>query len=489
MKPIRFSSIFFLLLILILAAVSCDQIPAGDSEVQGTTGLIQTILPATLTAISAAREPSQTPAPDPMGIPWSSVNQIELDFWYVWDFDEPGEGMNAIVDQFNLENEWGITVKAVDQGLVLDPLESINAAFEEGLVPDVMIIDSSEIAEWYQAGLTADLSVYIDDPAAGLTRKEQDDYYPGIFESFMLDGSIRPGLPFTQTIQVIFYNQSWAYELDIPAPPMTSEQLFDQSCAAANRDFLENSKDKTTGILLSPDAPNIISLIHAYDGSLWNQETDGYQFSTPEIQLMARDWPELSLEDCGLIISQYPDPMAGELEVERFNQRGALMMMGSSQMMGHIQTGANATGRPDDWLMVPFVGPEGKKSVSAEVQSVVVFKTSPEVELAAWMFLKYLISPEVQAEWVQYSTYYPTRKDSLRLLREYRAENPHWSQGLNLLKYAQTIPLDPSWNIVQLAVGDAFEDILIGIVPNLEEHLAVLDQIALELREYTRSEN
>jgi len=163
-----------------------------------------------------------------------------------------------------------------------------------------------------------------------------------------------------------------------------------------------------------------------------------------------------------------------------------MMMVGSSQMMDYVSTGANQTGRADDWIMLPFLGPEGDKAVSSEIQSVVIFHTTPEEELASWLFLKYLSSPETQAEWAQYSRYYPTRKSSLRYLRDFRAENPHWSQGLNLLKYSNGMPLDPSWNTVKLSIGDAFEEILVDGTLEVKDQLIALDQLAAELWQYTR---
>ena len=75
--------------------------------------------------------------------------------------------MNAIVDRFNQENEWGITVIPRDQGLVLDPMASVEAAFEEGQIPHIMVGDSSVLADWYQSDLIIDLTPYLEDPAAG----------------------------------------------------------------------------------------------------------------------------------------------------------------------------------------------------------------------------------------------------------------------------------------------------------------------------------
>lgn len=479
--------LLFIIIIIALLAGSCDQISSNDSALQSTSVLVQTIPPATLTAISAAAEPSQTPIPEPMGLPWSSVEGLELDFWYVWDLDQPGTGMNAIVDRFNQENEWGIVVNPVDQGLVLDPLGSIETAFEEGLVPHLMLSDSSAIVSWYWEGLTVDLKPFVDDPAAGLSISQQKDYYSEIFDGFTIEDTIRPGLPFTQAIQVIYYNQSWAEELGYSSPPSTGKDLRNQACSAAgDLELSASSHIQATGILLSPEAANIASAVYAYDGFLLDPEGDGYLFITPEIQQVAEDWQGLLREGCGMTFYTYPDPMSSELAFEYFNQRKTLMMVGSSQMMGHVKTEANQTGRADEWEMLPFLGPEGNKAVSAEIQSIVIFNTSPEEELASWLFLKYLASPEVQAEWAQYSRYYPTRKNSLSLLRDFRTENPHWSQGLNLLKYSIGMPLDPSWNTVKLSVGDAFEGILIDGTLDVEEQLSSLDQLAAELWEYIR---
>jgi multiple sugar transport system substrate-binding protein len=479
--------LLFIIIFIVLLTGSCDQISNNDSDLQSTSVLVQTIHPATLTAISAAAQPSQTPIPEPMGLPWSSVENVELDFWYVWDRDQPGTGMNAIVDRFNQENEWGIVVNPVDQGLVLDPLNSMEMAFEEGLVPHLLLSDASAITSWYQEGLTLDLSPFLDDPAAGLSVKDQNDYYSGLYDGFTVEGSIRPGLPFTQTIQAIYYNQSWAKELGYSTPPNTDEDLEQQACSAAgDRELSPSSLPQPTGILLSPEAANIASAIYAYNGNFLNLNRDGYLFNTPEVQQVAEDWQGMLREGCGMIFYSYPDPMSNELAIENFNQRNTMMMVGSSQMMDYISTGANQTGRADDWMMLPFLGPEGNKAVSSEIQSVVIFHTTPEEELASWLFLKYLTSPETQAEWAQYSRYYPTRKSSLRFLRDFRDENPHWSQGLNLLEYSFGMPLDPSWNTVKLSVGDAFEEILLDGTLEIKEQLIALDQLAAELWQYTR---
>jgi multiple sugar transport system substrate-binding protein len=438
---------------------------------------VRTIPPATLTAISEQATPSATPAPDPLGIAWSDLEGQELEFWYVWDLDEPGLGMNAIVDRFNQENEWGITVNPRNQGLVLDPMASVETAFEEDHIPHIMVGDSSVLVDWFQSGLIVDLNPFLEDAAAGMIESNQKDFYPAIFNEFNLDGSVRPGMPFSQSIQTIYYNTSWAEELGLDALPHSADDLWDQSCTPVG-------DDETAGLVLSPQAANILSFIYAYQGDPLNVEGSGYRFSTWKIRQFAEDWREISVTGCGQLISNYPNPMAVEGEFERFNQRQALMIMGSSIMDEHIQMGANQVGQIDEWQMLPFVGPEGNKTVVSEVQSVMIFESTPEAELASWLFLKYLISHEVQAEWSQYSGLYPTRKDSLQFLRDYRLDNPGWASGIFLLRYAQSTPLNPSWQVVKLAVEDAFEELVANPEIDLQDQLKALDQIAAELLDW-----
>jgi multiple sugar transport system substrate-binding protein len=482
MKFSRFTiSSLIIILTLAFSMGACDLFPSPGEGSGTPSSPVITIPPATLTAISAAGGSGSTPEPEPIGIPWSALEGMEIDFWYIWDLDEPGIGMNAIVDRFNNENPWGISVRAIDQGFSADPMQSIEAAFAEGVVPQIMVSDASAIAEWYQDGLLVDLNIFIDDPAAGLSGSEQDDYYPGVFEPFVLTGGVRPGLPFTQTIQVVFYNHSWADELGFSSPPVMPEDLEKQACRAARQEGDE--KAAPTGIILYPEAASVTSWVYAYQGLLQDDRNGDYQLSSPEIRQVAQAWQDLQSQGCGQMVSQYPNPMAREMAFERFNQREALMVMGSALDADQISTMANHTGRADEWEMIPFLGPGGYKAVASEIQAGMVFNSSPEEELAAWLFLKYLTSPEVQAEWVQYSFYYPTRKDSLYLLRNFRSENPVWAKGVNVLKYAWIQPLDPSWPVVKQALGDAFEAILEDPGTDTVQILAELNRTAEELRD------
>ena len=55
-----------------------------------------------------------------------------------------------------------------------------------------------------------------------------------------------------------------------------------------------------------------------------------------------------------------------------------------------------------------------------------VFKTTPEKQLASWLFIKYFSSPEVTADWPPASGYLPIRKSSqnMKPVLDYIAKFP-----------------------------------------------------------------
>jgi ABC-type glycerol-3-phosphate transport system substrate-binding protein len=389
--------------------------------------------------------------------------------------------MNAIVDRFNQENKWGISVIATDKGLTHDPLQAVETDFDEGLVPHLMVGEAAVVSGWYLDGLTVDITSFLEDPAVGLSTQELGDYYRGIFEPYHLSDGVRPGLPFSQSIQVIYYNQSWGDELGFSASPGSSLELSKQSCKAAKR--IEPEQVDPAGIVLYPEAANLAGWIFAYRGEIQEAGTNVYSFYSPEIRAVAQEWIKLRDRGCGGVISQYPNPMAREIEFERFNQRQSLMVMASAQDLNLVNMGPDKTGFPDNWLMLPFVGPDNKKAVPSRIQAGAIFDTSPKHELGAWLFLRYLTSPEIQAEWAMYSGYYPTRQDSLDFLDDFQDDHSDWAKGLNLLRYAQILPVNPSWEVVQQAMGDAFEVVLQGGSDEIDLILLSLGRTARELVE------
>lgn len=143
-------------------------------------------------------------------------------------------------------------------------------------------------------------------------------------------------------------------------------------------------------------------------------------------------------------------------------------------------------GSTDEWSFVPFVGPDGGKAIDAYVQYISVVKTNPEQELATWLFLKYLTSPEVQASWISSSAYFPTQGETVPLIADFVAVNPVWATGLELGEYGFAEPALASWSSVRRAFRDALDAILAAeteeeIMGILAELQATADELVAEM--------
>ena len=72
--------------------------------------------------------------------------------------------------------------------------------------------------------------------------------------------------------------------------------------------------------------------------------------------------------------------------------------------------------------------------------SLVIFRTTPEQQLAAWLFLKWFTEAEQQARWVEVSGYFPARRDVGEKLTDYLAANERYVKAFALLPYSRWEP-------------------------------------------------
>jgi ABC-type glycerol-3-phosphate transport system substrate-binding protein len=94
---------------------------------------------------------------------------------------------------------------------------------------------------------------------------------------------------------------------------------------------------------------------------------------------------------------------------------------------------------------------------------VMIPVTTPEQELAAWLFVKWFTSPEIQAQWTGVSGYFPTRASAP--VEEYAATSEggtQWLQALELLPYSAYEPQLISYEQVRDRLEQDFNAIIQG---------------------------
>ncbi len=412
------------------------------------------------------------------GPPPVDVSGTSIQFWHVYGEGDPrNEAVIAFVDDFNATNEYGITVEALDQGQHSDLEDKINAGIQSGDLPHVTQAYTSGLKNWDSVDLVVDLNQFVNDKTYGLTEEQIADIYPGVFELAVSSDGARLGWPLSQSANAMVYNITWAKELGFDSAPTTPEELKAQLCAAAEANKTDDNPDNDggTGMVWFPSASNFLSFLHAYGGTELNADGTAYQFNTPEAKAAALYVNDLRDSGCTFETESYPNPEQG--------QRLALVTLSSTSGLKYYGYAFADAENDDEWSFLAFPGPDGGQGVDAFTQTIGIFKSTTEQELASWLFIKYLTSPENQAKWVKASDYLPTQFSVEPMLVDYIANVPQFQSTLALAALGQGEPeAYPAWYSVRRAVDDAAAMMYAAETEaEIDTILAELDVTAAEL--------
>lgn len=345
----------------------------------------------------------------------TALSGTEIEFWHVWDKD-PGDALQAVVDDFNATNEYGITVVAYDQGSYGDIVNAVEASLATGELPDLVVGYRSDYLGWESAseGTLVDLTPYVKDSTYGYSNAEIGEF-TDVFWSQDEVGDKRFGLPFSRSAQHLFYNTSYAKDLGFDAPPSTPAEFKEQACAA----YADNGYG---GWFINTGADSIASWIFAHGGEY--EVEDGYTFDTSEAQAAFEFLADLYAEGCAWQPeSRYPNA--------EFATRQALFYTSSSGGVGYQESAFEDAGSTDEWTLVPYPTVDGGSVLVAYGPTFIMLSSTPEEQLAGWLFMKFLAEAENQVDWIEASGYYPPRESVVDLLGEYVATHPFYDVGYN----------------------------------------------------------
>jgi multiple sugar transport system substrate-binding protein/sn-glycerol 3-phosphate transport system substrate-binding protein len=351
----------------------------------------------------------------------------------------------------------------------------MNAGIVTGELPGLVVGYQNDQAFYALAGGLADMNAYIDDANWGLG-EEKDDFYAAFLEQGVHGafGNQRLGFPPNRSMLMMFYNQTWLEELGFDGPPTTPEEMKGMACTAA-----EANGDGTGGLIVDTGASALAGWAMAFGGGVQNEEGTGYAYNGEATVEAMAFLKGMNDDGCAYLFTEgYPNP--------EFAARRAIFTTGSSSgipfYVTDVNTMAEEEGRePDVWgvTALPHTTPDPVQNIYGG--DVMIPATTPETQLAAWYFIKWYTSPEVQAEWVKISGYFPTRAGTTEYLGDYMSENPQWATALDLLPYGDYEPQLISYQSVRDAAEGAFNEIIQGA--DIQATLDALTEEANELQE------
>ncbi len=446
------------------------------------TSLPSTPSPLTVTAAaSAIPAPTITPTADTLPetlihIAPESLRGVQIKVWHA--FTGPTADLfRAQFADFNTLNPWGIVVFSAAQGNYTALFEAVNASLSTESQPDMVIALPEQILAWDASGAVTDLTSYVRDARYGLSAQEIADIPAAFWAQDEVNGR-RLGVPAQRTARFLVYNQTWGRELGFQSPPVTAAEFRQQACAAnaAFRADADETNDGYGGWIVESDPLTAYTWLLAYGGGVTG--ASGYAFSSDANRAALENLKSLFDDHCAWL-AEDPGPY-----YDRFARRSAFFISASLAELPVLVESLSQAGSADEWTVIPFPGQVGAALVAYGPSAVVLLST-PEKQLASWLFARWMLSAENQARWVQADGLFPLRLSALGLLGGYRAAHPQWEVAVGYLSQAQITPQLASWRLVKNVLADGFFSVFRTDVA-LEGIPAVLDEMDLMAEEISK---
>ncbi|MCC6804602.1 MAG: ABC transporter substrate-binding protein [Anaerolineae bacterium] len=317
----------------------------------------------------------------------SAQSPVTLTFWNYWDGNN-GEVIQQLVDQFNAEHP-DIQVENTFFGWG-ELLPRIQTAAAGGEAPDIAAVDMAWVPLLASSGKVVTLDSYVD--AAGI---DLSDFYPALLNVNKYGGELY-GLPVSTNNLELFINNDLftAAGLDPAAPPTTWDELASMAQTCANPD------EGVIGMeLYTQPGEGLTWQFQVYlwqaGGAFLNEDNSAAAFNT-EAGLKALDFWR-SLIDSG---ASSLDPWGA------FDQGKACMRMDGSWMVGGY-----ASQTMFAFSTAPMPIPEGgQPATNMGGEHLVIFGSDDAKQQAAFTFVQWLTSTEMQVTWDEGTTFMPIRQ-------------------------------------------------------------------------------
>lgn len=435
--------------------------------------------PAPTSTLTQAPTRLVTPVPEITLTPTTQAQfQVEPDdlagslvkFAHPW-VGEPAKTLERIAMEFSLTNPYDIWVEVHAHGGEWALIDALQADLDTGEPPNLIAVRPYQLSALTEDYSLADLRDYYDDPMWGFDAQAQADILPVFLEPFIRGDQIM-ALPVAPQATALFYNQTWGEELGFSTPPADIDAFKRQACEATFANWQDESKqDGTGGWMINLDPMVLTNWYYAFGGRLPASDLPSFNNEAGQ-EAFGYLW-DIKNEGC-IWFARQPDPY------DYFANRFTLLYAGTLEQIPIQMSWMTVADSEDEWAVIGFPGPAGE-TILVDGPGLMISTDTPENQLAAWLFAKHLLEPEVQAKLVQSLFTLPVRGSAMALLSEFEDDYPHWGQGAALVESASALPVSDGWGVAQWVLQDAVNRILQAETGEVTILLEQLDAMIVDL--------
>src|SRR5438874_2740390 len=393
-------------------------------------GILATLLLVIATSCSAA-------APAPQQSTEADITlsgPVNITLWHALSGPQQ-VALDAMVKKFNDSNGKGITVTALNQGNYTQLYQKTLGAIQAGALPELAHAYESFVADYMKADVVVDLGAYKDSAKNGLAKASQDDIYKGYYDTntFPQYGNKLLSWPFTKSLAVMYVNNDVLKEIGKPTPKTWDE--FEATAAAVVKKDA-SGKVIRNGFALNTDASYFNAQVYSRGGSLMAADNKTAAWNGKEGVAVLQMYDRMNKNGSGY------SPKSFDFQSDLATGKLAFFFSSTSTVPFMKQL-ADAT--PYSWSIanLPQAATDPAKAKTVQFgANVAIFKSTPEKQLASWLFIKWMSETDQSAQFASTSYYMPVRATSAnsQTLKDYWAKVPQGKQGFDLIQYSSPEP-------------------------------------------------
>lgn len=383
-----------------------------------------------------------------------NISGITVPFWHQQTGSRE-EALINLITEFNTTNQFGIVIEPTNQGDIDDIFDKMNQGFLEDDIPGIVEATPYQAASYQRFEGLVSLEPYIENALYGLSDRDQADF----IDSFEQENRLPQfdndtfGVTLNRSMLLLYYNTSRLATLGVDAPPRSLVDFEEVACAATNSD------NGLYGLNLSGSPDEMIAFIMANGGEIYNEAIDQYQFNTPEAESAMAMLQNLVREGCAILPTGTVDNLSD------FAAGQTLFALDTTTNIPFYQSAiannnALTATVPIDWSVAPLPYSGFEPVQYFDGVSLYIPQSSPEEQLAAWIFAQFMMFAESQTAWVEVSNELPLRSSTKLNLEEYIEDNPPFATALDLAQYGQGSPPIAKFDEVEQAIAAAYSAIL-----------------------------
>ena len=443
-----------LALVMVLSLTAC-----GGSEPAATEAPTEAPAPG-------PEAPTEAPAPATL----LGTAPVEITFWHCAS-DEAGLLMEKYINDFNANNEYQITVKPVYQGQYSDATKLLSTMINGenySELPDIMQMDATGKVTYYNSGkaFTVDdaMAAY---PVEGLT----DKYLEGAMGNWQFAGS-QLGLPFATSTTITYANMDLLKEAGWDKAPDTFADVVKLAA-----DMKAKNMDEVV-LQALPNTPTLANWIGQL-GSYVVDQSNGADGTATKLEMIENGALETFLTewkamyDAGALLNEGSSSdkfIAGEVVLMTSSSSNVTTIL--NKVDGAFEVGVGTYLRVND---------EASYGATVSGSCVVMFDSEDALRKeAAWAFMQYLTSADIQADFAAGTGYIPAHMDAMEtdvyknLIAEYPQHAVSFDQLTNTPAAMRSVTVGPTIDFyygIQEGVSD-----MLTYGQTVEETVEIMDE-------------